>query len=60
MSGFRVYDKWEKSYDYDREFVLNSSGELMELYSNHDGTWEYHFANTDRFVIEELCGEEEE
>ena len=42
MRGFCVYDKRTK--DYDREFVLNSSGELMELRSNHDGTCEYRFA----------------
>lgn len=53
MSTFKVYDKQAKSYDCDREFVLNSSGELMELCSNHDGTWEYRFADTDRFVIEQ-------
>lgn len=49
--GFRVWDKQTKSYEWDREFVLSSSGELMELYSNHNGTWEYHFADTNRFII---------
>lgn len=50
--GFRVWDKQTKSYELDREFVLGSSGELMELCSNHNGTWEYHFADTNRFIIE--------
>lgn len=50
--GFRVWDKQTENYDWDREFVLNSSGELMELRSNHDGTWEYRFVDTDRFIIE--------
>ncbi len=54
MKGFSVYDKRTKDYDCDREFVLNSRGELMELRPNHDGTWEYRFADTDRFVIEQL------
>lgn len=50
--GFRVWDNQTKSYEVDREFVLSSSGGLMELCSNHDGTWEYHFADTNRFIIE--------
>lgn len=50
--GFRVWDDQTKSYDSDREFVLNSSGVLMELCPNHIGTWEYHFADTDRFIVE--------
>ena len=49
---FRVWDKQTKSYEWDREFVLGSSGELMELCSRHNGTWEYHFADTDRFIVE--------
>ncbi len=49
---FRVWDKQTKIYEWDREFVLGSSGELMELCSNHNGTWKYHFANTNRFIIE--------
>lgn len=54
--GFRVWDEQTKSYEWDREFVLSSSGELMELYSNHNGTWEYHFADTDRFIVEHETG----
>lgn len=54
--SYRVWDKQTKSYEWDREFVLSSSGELMELYSNHNGTWEYHFADTNRFIIEQGTG----
>ena len=50
--GFRVWDKQKRSYEWDREFVLGSGGGLMELCSNHDGTWKYRFADTDRFIIE--------
>lgn len=53
MRGFKVYDKWTKDYVYGREFVLNSSGQLMELWSNHDGSWEYRFADTHRFILEQ-------
>ena len=50
--GFRVWDKQTNSYEWDREFVLSSSGELMELCSNHNGTWKYNFVDTNRFIIE--------
>lgn len=56
IRGYRVWDNQTKSYEWDREFVLSSSGELMELHSNHNGTWECHFADTDRFVVEHETG----
>lgn len=56
IRGYRVWDNQTKSYEWDREFVLSSSGELMELHSNHNGTWGYHFADTDRFVVEHETG----
>lgn len=54
--GFRVWDNQVKSYDWDREFVLSPNGNLMELWSNHNGTWDYHFANEDRFIVERDTG----
>ncbi len=54
--GFRVWDNQAKSYDWDREFVFSSDGNLMELRSNHNGTWDYHFADEDRFIVEQDTG----
>lgn len=58
-SKFRVWDNQIKSYEWDREFVVSKTGELMELHSNNDGTWEYRFADTDRFIIELSTGLED-
>lgn len=49
---FRVWDKQTYSYEFNREFVLILSGDLMELYTNNDGSWDYHFADAIRFIIE--------
>lgn len=54
--GFRVWDNQAKSYDCDREFVLSPNGNLMELCSNHNGIWDYHFADEDRFIVERDTG----
>ena len=58
--SFRVWDNQAKSYDWDREFVLSSDGNLMELRSNHNGTWVYHFADEDRFIVEQDTGLKDE
>ena len=59
MVNFRVWDNQAKCYEHDREFVIGSNGELIELVPDHKGKWKWYSADTDRFVVEYGTGLED-